>query len=208
AAHGVQLALARGLRLQLREIAGRYDQSVATNARLEALRHELETNRHFAELYTYLEHPWPRTQMLLAVTQTMPDPVVLLELQIPHNAPPSTRRPANASGETPASEPAARQDLVALQQESHQATTEVILKGLTTDDAALHRYVAGFVQSPLFASAKLESLESTNDPGTASGSRFEIRLVAQPPYGHPAGPAGPPQAGLSEAVAHVAPRTP
>ncbi|MGE0758497.1 MAG: hypothetical protein AB7O38_15830, partial [Pirellulaceae bacterium] len=70
AAHGVQLALARGLRLQLREIAGRYDQSVATNARLEALRHELESNRHFAELYTYLELPWPRTPRLLAVTQT------------------------------------------------------------------------------------------------------------------------------------------
>jgi hypothetical protein len=183
-----QVASRRSIERQLSEIAATFAQAAATSARVDRLRSDLAANSQFSELYTYLEHPWPRTQLITAVTQTLPEHLALTEVRIPpSNVPLRTVAPPPAD-ESKKTAPASR-DLQTLRDETDRISCEVILKGTSLDPAALHSYVAGFANSPYFSTAKLELVETLKDKGKTGGSRFDLRLYIRPGYGQTGGPA-------------------
>ncbi len=197
----------RGLRAELELIEPQYEQAVAMNARLSTLQEELRKARAEAALLTYLRHPWPRTQLLQALLEPLPDEILLTELEIATESPavqrlPQRRRPQREDDEKAlAALTPAERDLAELRRQVDAMQTVIRIAGTTGDSAALHRYLGTLARSSLFGNAELESIESV-EGGNRHAVRFRATVVVSPGYGQPGGPAEPQQ----KALAHHAGR--
>ncbi len=184
------------LRGELELLAPQYEQAAAANDRLVKLRTELKEVRAEAALLTYLRHPWPRTQLLRALLEPLPDEILLSELEITTGATaatgPSQRRRSRSDEEEKALAaltPAGR-DLAALREEVDAVPTVIRVRGATSDSAVLHHYLGALARSSLIQKAELESIErSEREDGR--NVRFRATIIVRPGYGQPGGPTGP-----------------
>ncbi len=183
------------LRAKLQTIEPQYEQAVAMREQVAARQKTLQQSRAEAALLTYLRHPWPRTQLLRAIVDPLPDAIVLNRLEISNE-----RRAAQGRPERPRSRekdddksramltPAER-DLAALRQQVDSVETMIRISGTTGDGAALHRYVGQLARGSLFRRAELESIESF-EGGNGHTVRFQASVAVRPGYGQPGGPTG------------------
>ena len=88
-------------------------------------------------------------------------------------------------------------DYLAGREEIDATRTVVCVRGVTTDNSALHRCIRGLGDSWLFTKADLESLDSTDDEAMPGAASFEIFLELLPGYGQSNGPVE----GPSESIA-------
>ena len=187
-----QFALRQSVQASLNSHQKAYREAKQKNQQIAALHQEIAELEESAQLYTYLRHPWPRTQLLQTLAQHMPDTVTLLELQF------SQRQNAAgvavpgsaitlATGNEPSGSPA-KQDLDSLRQQNDDALVTIHLTGTASDTAALKHYVGLLDKSHLFASASLASLRSM---GERQREEFQVNIVVRPGYGQPGGPREP-----------------
>lgn len=180
-----------------------------TQESLNELQSRLQLARAGADLVTYFRHPWPRTRIIAAILGPLPDEITLAQLEIARETP-GGRNPAeilfraNKKGEeaqAPGRPPAA-QDLERLRDEFDSRQTVVTITGVTTESAALHRYLGKLGQDGLFSKAQLHSIETDRaDPGRI---RFNATLVVRPGYGQPGGPSAPNPPPAAETDPHTA----
>jgi len=183
-----QVWLRVGLKRQLAIVEEAFLTSQSQVRELATLQSQINASSQEASLFTYLQHPWPRTQLLAQIVQPLPAQVRLTQIHIrdeelPHETPqagPQHRgapEPDAAARQTPPEE-----DLARLQKEMDFKQTIVELQGFTPEVARLHEYVGALNSSPLVASAHIKSLESDADP-QHQRTRFTLRLIVQPGYG-------------------------
>ena len=84
----------------------------------------------------------------------------------------------------------AQRDLRRLCEESATRETTLVLSGVTTDTAALDRYLVALGDERMFIKVEMASLEA-NPEERAGTWRFSARLAVRPAYGEPGGPEGP-----------------
>ena len=86
--------LKRRVEQELATITSQYELAVSQNGQLAEIQSRLQTARTDAELFTYLRHPWPRTQLLAALLIPLPEEVTLQHVQIQREMPqgPAQRR--------------------------------------------------------------------------------------------------------------------
>jgi Tfp pilus assembly protein PilN len=180
---------------QLADIMPHYEMAKLETARLTRLQQQLKSAEKRAELCTYLRHPWPRSQILAAVAESLPDEVQLSSLEILAEPLPSSEleapRPAGKAGEAAIAklDPAHR-DLLALRDQCDKSRVIVKLSGITSDTPALHHYFEQLGQLPLFEKVDVNSVQ--HQPGdAASEMHFAVRLIVRPGYGQPSGPTPP-----------------
>lgn len=154
----------------------------AEQAKLPALETE-------AELFTYLRHPWPRTQCLHAILKQVPKPIRLTNLTLRFEQP---EQPRGENAQVPKEDPVDKtpspaRDLKRLRTELDGGRWVIALDGTTTDLAELHIYLAALEAQKLFAEVDLVSIE-THSAKDAAGARFSARIVLLPGYGQPGGP--------------------
>ncbi len=164
----------------------------ARQEQLAELRERLSDTKARAKLIAYMDHPWPKTQLLAATLRSLPDAVVYDRIRISHDTRPERaplRRTSEAEEEDPTTlEPAVR-DVRLLREECDFAVVAIALEGMTTDGIELHRYLDRLNRVPLLDKVELQTLESANEE---SGARFhfEARLTVRPGFGQPNGPNG------------------
>lgn len=176
--------------LEAEHIESLYPAAMARNQALSDLQSQLAAAQVNAELSTYLRHPWPRTQIVAAISRALPDSITLRELnisrEIVHKPPVAAPPPGTqAAPTTPASLPA--QDLERLRAENDESRVVVLIVGTTQDVGSLHEYLGQLAGSRLFQKVELGSIEtsaSSSDPS----SQFTARLIVRPSYGQPGGP--------------------
>ncbi len=155
----------------------------------------LEQQRAAAELITYLEHPWPRTQLIKAILPQLPATIHLNELQVQTSSEssgqPSWQPPTAGGAEKKSPAHPAAMDLQQLRRERDAAATFVQLKGLAQDQAALHAFLHELSDDPFFAAVDLISAESLRGSGPLSGFEFQARIRLKAGYGQPGGPQAP-----------------
>jgi Tfp pilus assembly protein PilN len=153
---------------------------------LSTLQSQIVRATHEASLYTYLENPWPRTQLLAEVVRPLPDTIRLTKISLIEED--SARvaiqvGPRNTKAEEEAAAKASppERDLAKLQDENERRQTTFEIEGHTSDVARLHAYVGDISRSPLVAGATIKSLEaaSANLQGRTS---FKLRLIVRPGY--------------------------
>ncbi|NUQ64255.1 MAG: hypothetical protein HUU20_17435 [Pirellulales bacterium] len=189
----------RRLERELAAVTPQYERVTKQTAELGRLQAELAAARLDAELFTYLRHPWPRTQILAALLSALPAEIGFTKLEIRREAQavrplaevPTLNGPV-PPGDASASQAPASADLSRLRAEFDHAQTAVSLEGLTTDSAALHQYFGALNRSGFFTQAELDSLEADR-LGEQTALRFQATLVVCPGYGLPGGPSGPPK---------------
>ena len=199
-----QLAIKRSVRAHLDKLRAQHRVAAETKERVAELEKELMEVEEVAELYIYLRHPWPRTQLLSQVTQGVPESVVIAELEINQRGrggSSARSRPAPPVAAPEASEISpAQRDLQGLRGANDKRPTFIHLTGTATDPRALNDYVTKLSESPLLQSAKLTSLEALSTPAESeqesqqtrpATSRFEVLISVLPGYGVPGGPSTP-----------------
>ncbi len=167
-----------------------YDRAQSLVAQQLELKRQLQSAGYEAELFTYLRHPWPTTQLLNAALSPLPDRVTLHEIHLYSGdaAPISTALSKSEPTKTPADTvPAAKRDFDGLCQENDSRPRFLVLDGVTTDTAVLQRYVLTLNRSTLFAKAELISLEADTANPTAT-THFTARVNVRPGYGQANGP--------------------
>jgi hypothetical protein len=179
-----------------------YDETVRLGDSLRTEQAQLETAQSNAELFTYLRHPWPRTQLLSALVAPLPPQIALEQILVGLETP-AEESPANpASGRSPVprngqkpeegklkNAPPALRDLERLRDQCDTAQTLFRVTGTTTDAGVLYRYLHALGAPDLFAKATLRSIESVDAPGAAT-LRFQLVVVVRPGYDQPGGPEG------------------
>jgi len=183
-----------------------FEQAQAAEKRLAELKGQLAESNDVAEFYTYLRHPWPRTQVLTALIKKLPPEVTLSEVTVHREQPEDNldekrgRRqstPIPKKEETKTKPPTLRQALEQLRSEIDQTRTVVRVRGIATDNPALHRSIEDLNNSRLFTKVDLESMDSMQDDLAPGATTFEMRLELLPGYGQPNGPEGPSSASVA-----------
>lgn len=189
----------------LAALVPQYDLAVSQSDKLANTQSQLQKVQAGAELFTYLRHPWPRTQLLAALLRALPEQITLQTLRItrdvPANRAPTGRRPRSerqTEEEELAKLSPAQRDLKQLRDKFDNMQTLVFISGTTSDSASLHRWLGRLNNTSLFLKAELDSSESVQgDQGRTI--QFEATLVVRPGYGRPGGPTGPEKSTTAQA---------
>lgn len=174
-----------------------YEDAVKLNNHLAAVQKQLASASAEAELYTYLRHPWPRSQLLAAVVEPLPAGVTLQQVQI-------LREPIRTAGgaeshlsqnkkaeeEKLKSLPPASRDLAKLKSQCDSTQTMLILQGTAQESSLLHEYLDKLDAADLFTRTDLDSVSSVGEGKEDAGVQFRAVLTVQPGYGQPGGPTG------------------
>mgnify|MGYP001167971958 CR=1 FL=1 len=197
AASLVQLGIRRTVEYRLDVVTRLHADAEITMWQKETLDREVYDALSVANLYMYLRHPWPRTQVLAEIIGPLPEEITLAELRITSEGPrtPLTRRRSGMheeeTGELESLQPA-EADLREMRKTYDKRRQVAYVVGVTGDTSLLHSYVASLGHSELFADAQLISIERLSDNGkqtTEPGqSRFSVKLVMRGGYGQPTGP--------------------
>ena len=77
-----QNTLHRTISAQLEASVQQYGDAESRRAKLTTLQADLRLARHEAELYTYLQHPWPRSQILAAIADPLPEGIAVRMISV------------------------------------------------------------------------------------------------------------------------------
>ncbi len=177
---------------RLDELKPQLAQAKSLAERLGARQTELKAANRQADLCTFLRHPWPRSQLVAAALRPLPVCATLQDIHIGR----VQSQPGAIAGSHVGSRdldadlkklaPAER-DLLRLGDEEKTKPTILTLSGVTTDTAAVQRYLVALGKEGLFIKAELTSLEANHNeqPGTW---RFAARLEIRSGYGQASGP--------------------
>ena len=186
-AASTQWMVRHGIERELAQIEPSYADALARQTQLQQIRQELAREEEIADLYAYLAHPWPRSQLLAAVIRPLPDSVRLTDIAITHETLPAGPVIVQAKGaETPS--PAAA-DLRLLRAEFDGRQTILTIGGTATSMSELHAYVDQLGKSRLIAAAHLKGVEAAAAGNFAVESRFHLHVAVRPGYGQEGGPA-------------------
>jgi len=179
--------LRHSLHRQLQDLQLQYAAAEQQVHELTELQAQITKAAQAANVYTYLEHPWPRTQLLAEIVGPLPESIHLVHIHIREEelpkvvAPAGPRHPATPD-QDPAKRPGAEQDLTKLKEDMDLRQTTIELEGRTADVARLHQYVADLSRSPLVADARVGKLEASANK-SQEGTHFTVRLSVRPGYG-------------------------
>lgn len=191
-----QWILRRTLESQVRSIEQQYAIAQQRQAEMQQLKQAEKLIEERAALYSYLEYPWPKTQLLAAIAQPLPASVQLISLRILEQSeaaravprPDGDTNHSAGEGEKP-KEITPQSVLADLRREHDPRRTILELSGETDSAKDLHEYVEALAKSPLFTSASLKGLELVKESSAKKVSKFEIRVMVVPGYGQPGAPA-------------------
>jgi Tfp pilus assembly protein PilN len=164
--------------------------ATAKNGQFSTLQRQLAEARASAQLYAYLQHPWPRTRIMALLAEPLPDEVTLTEVSIARESLDDAQRETSGrprrrreTDEDDARLTPAERDLQQLRDEFDKRRSIVRITGRTTSIASLHEYVAGLAASPLVAKAELSSLETARADNAGDGSEFHLRVLIVAAHG-------------------------
>ena len=180
ASMATQSWLRAGLLAELDTLEPQFRQTQVQVRELAQLQKRITQASVQAGLYTVLENPWPRTQILAELVRPLPQSMRLVRLQIveEEQATASARVQPSSSEEDLAKLPPAEQDLARMLREIGRRRTAVELDGQAGDVKLIHTYLAALSASPLVAQAQIKSLEAGS--GGDGRTRFTLRLQIVP----------------------------
>ncbi len=186
------------VRAALAQVDAQYTQAALRSAQLTDVGTRLQVQHKVAQLLTLMRHRWPRSQVLAAVVNQLPDSVTLIECHLGHEVLPSTAPSAIALPQPnapPPDEPTRRShDVERLLREHNERRYFLSLTGHASDAATLHSYLARLGTCPLFAQVDLQSLENVpvdqSSAGRSPAVHFSVRAILRAPHDEVLNPAG------------------
>lgn len=157
---------------------------------------EIETKvsalSHSANLYTFLKHPWPRTQILAAIATPLPKELQLSSIRITESLVAKPIKPTSPESQVAEPPPPPHPAVADLRQlhDAHESQRLVVaVEGSAKEVEALHSYLESLARHPLIAEAQLNSME-TRKFESHSLVVFQLQLTITAGHGLSDGPAG------------------
>jgi hypothetical protein len=175
---------------ELAVIAPAYDAAVRRKAQMNELENQRCIAKADAELYTYLRHPWPRTQLLAALIAPMSDGISLQQVQIVRE-PPETSTDKNGEEVKIGLPISAQRDLARFRNQMDAVPTTVVLTGTTAETSMLYRYLNDLESVGFFEKADLDWIKNIDNGRGGGVVQFRAIVTVVPSYGLPRGPRGP-----------------
>lgn len=201
----------REVREELKLVNVRHAASTAHDLALKQKEGRLGELREYADLLTFLRHPWPRSRIIDDLLRSIPASMTIDKLHLAYEArqaAASAAASAGATDATPVTAKTAATDLAELRTAIEAQDFVVHLEGTTGDQPGLHAYLQSLVVGGLFTDAEVEQIEAVRTPGV-TGSKFTVRIVVRPGWGLSGGPKleelAPPTTGVEPTVAVVEP---
>ncbi len=186
-----QWMMRRSIEQALAQLEPKHAEALSRQLQLQDIRQEIERAEEIADLYAYLAHPWPRSQLLAHVIRPLPDSVRLTEITIAHEAlpagPPLTPAASLKTGTKQTFAPA-KIELALLRAECDGRQTVLTLVGSAATLSELHAYVAELGRSPLIAAAHVKGVETAATGNVVGESHFHVHVAVKPGYGQDGGP--------------------
>jgi hypothetical protein len=174
------------LHQQLDALAPQYAAAQTQVQELSGLQVQILRAGHEANLYTFLESPWPRTQLLAEMVRPLNETIRLSQIHLAEEEQARSAiqvgpRNSKAEEEAAAKATGPEKDLAKIQDESQRRQTTIEVDGYTADVARLHDYVNEINRSPLMAAANIKSLEAAT-ANQLGQTRFTLRIIVKPGY--------------------------
>ena len=186
-----QFAIRRSLQASLAELRQARMKTNLKRERVKSLTQQLASTEEVAALYTYLRHPWPRTQVLARITELLPESVVLQGIEILEQRPNSASFINNETREAASGTTPAAADLAQLRG-NHDATLLVVrIRGTAEETAELNEYVRQLGEVPLFRGVSLSSLQLQSSRDQKRRWEFDLNVMVKPGHGQSGGPDAP-----------------
>jgi hypothetical protein len=171
---------------QLDALAPEFAAAQARVQELAALQTQVARTGQEAGLYTFLQNPWPRTQLLAEIVRPLNDTIrltrlALTEEEIAKSVLPLPSRNDKQAEDAAAKASPAEKDLALMDEEANRRQTAIEIEGQTAAVSQLHEYVSQLSHSPLIASATIKSLEAATS-NEQRQTRFTLRLIVRPGY--------------------------
>lgn len=188
-----QWNMRRSVVAQLAAIEPRRAVAIDHDTQLATLQKQLSETRELASLYTFLEHPWPRSRVLAAIVEPVPESVRIASLTFRAETQKIAEEEEVVSRsrkekKTVVKHAPARIDLSKLHTLAMSQKHIVHLSGEAQNIAELHAFVDQLGQHPLIASASLKSLGAADLNANVQVARFDVELHLAPAYGMQGGP--------------------
>ena len=190
---GAQYLLRRSIQRQIDDLATQFKQAQEQVQRLAKTQTENRTAGEWAGLVTYLEQPWPRTQLVAEVVRPLPDSIQLTELNIMDEdaGRPATeeagprRRGRQTEDPQQARLSPAQSDLATLRKVHDFKRPVIAISGHVLHEEVLHEYVAQLARSPLVNEVHITAFEKVTTTQPDKPTQFTVRLVFRPSHGQP-----------------------
>ena len=171
---------------QLDALAPEFAAAQARVQELAALQTQVNRAGQEASLYTVLQNPWPRTQLLAELVRPLNENIRLNRLTVAEEEVARAMLAAPTGSDKQGDDAAAKtspaeKDLVRLEDETDRRQTAIEIEGHTKNIVSLHEYVSQINRSPLIASASIKSIEAAAAKQQGQ-TRFTIRLIVRPGY--------------------------
>lgn len=181
-----QVAALHHLHSQLAEVDDEHQRIVKLMTEVNNKREVLNRLQHSARLLTFLEHPYPRSQILAALVNPLSDQIALSQIHLTHQQtdPNVFRTLADLSDpKQAATVHPMKQDLNTLTAESRLRQCTVELAGTTDDPSTLYNFLTALHQSEIVETAKIESIDPHHRADGTEFSNFTAHIKIKRGYG-------------------------
>ncbi|MHC2066832.1 hypothetical protein ACYFX5_05135 [Bremerella sp. T1] len=155
-----QLASLHSVNHQLAEVEEHHERVSKLMQEVELKRIEVAQKRHHANLLTFLDHPFPKSQVIATIANPLPVEITITRIQL---ATPISQvknsRPATEKGKAAPQGHPMELDLKQLLGETSQRRCVIELEGTTDDTSCLYTFLAELHQADIVESAKIESID-------------------------------------------------
>ncbi|RCS42094.1 hypothetical protein DTL42_19895 [Bremerella cremea] len=174
----VELARLYQVRSQLANLKVQHKRIDLLAQQVEQTRAEVAQKRHYARLQTFLEYPYPRSQILAVLLNPLPGDITIKRIELTHSqvVGNSTRQKSEkGNGQVPPGDPM-QIDLAQLIDENKTRQCTVELEGTTDNTSLLYTFLATLHESKLIESAKIESIDPQLDSDGREFSNFTAHV--------------------------------
>lgn len=173
-----QLAKLYNVHSQLAELKVQHERIAQLLQEVDRTHAEVIQKRHHARLLTFLEHPYPKSQILAQITNPLPGEITLKRIELTHHqvAVNNARQKSEKSSDQPPSGTPMEIDLKQLIAENKTRQCTVELEGTTGDTSQLYTFLAALHESGLVESAKIESIDPQMDADGHEFSNFTAHV--------------------------------
>ncbi|MBA2114974.1 hypothetical protein [Bremerella alba] len=178
-----QLASLHSVKRQVAALDDQHEKVVQLMQEVDQRRGEVVVKRHHAKLLTFLDHPFPKSQIIAAIANPLPTEIAITRVQVTVEQVASTnaKPPSEKGKKAPQGHPM-ELDLKQLIDEvkAHRCTVEV--EGTTDDTSCLYTFLASLHQAEIIESAKIESIDPHQKTDGSEFSNFTAHVKVKRGY--------------------------
>ncbi|QDU75068.1 hypothetical protein Pan97_20890 [Bremerella volcania] len=178
-----QLASLHSVNLQVAALDQQHEKVMQLMQEVDRRRNEVAVKRHHAKLLTFLDHPYPKSQVIAAIANPLPTEITITRLQVTvEQIAAANAKPASEKGKAVPKGHPMELDLKVLIDEAKSRRCTVEVEGTTDDTSCLYTFLASLHQAEIIESAKIESIDPQQKTDGSEFSHFTAHVKIKRAY--------------------------